>query len=263
ADHEAAREGVVLEDHLVDDAGARLPEAEPVLARSGAQEVVDLVVLGDGPLRIVGGAALRPDQVVAVDGAGDGDPLLPRLDELQQRHLPGGVLERDAVDAQPELRLAPAPLLLVEVVRVGDQDLLGEGEGMAEAAAGVGEPGGHGFVEPPDLVNRHEDLLAARIRALPSVHRRIASHPAEGGRRPCKSETYASMLYPRGQAIGGGESGSDVVRLLATPHLRACTGASGTTWITRRPNLRSARCKRSSFSQREMPGGSVQMTRVS
>src|SRR5207249_9706671 len=168
--------------------------------------------------------ALRPDQVVAVDGAGDGDPLLPCLDELQQRHLPGGVLERDAVDAQPELGLAPPPLLPVEVVGVGDEDLLGEGERTAEAAAGTGEPGGHGFVEPPDLVNRHEDLLAAQISALPSVHTRIASHPAEGGRRPCKSKTYASTLYPRGQVIGGGENGSIV------PVTRPC-GERRPSWI--------------------------------
>lgn len=39
--------------------------------------------------------------------------------------------------------------------------------------------------------------------------------------------------------------------------------ASATTWMTRRPNFRSARCTRSNFSQREIPGGNVQMTRVS
>jgi hypothetical protein len=46
-------------------------------------------------------------------------------------------------------------------------------------------------------------------------------------------------------------------------HRRAGAGASATTWMTRRPNFRSARCTRSNFSQREMPGGNVQMTRVS
>src|SRR5215470_16670055 len=44
---------------------------------------------------------------------------------------------------------------------------------------------------------------------------------------------------------------------------RAGAGASATTWMTRRPNLRSARCTRSNFSQRETPGGNVQMTRTS
>ena len=38
----AAREGVVLQHDLVDDARARLPEADAVLARGRAQEVVDL-----------------------------------------------------------------------------------------------------------------------------------------------------------------------------------------------------------------------------
>src|SRR5215475_12044043 len=40
-------------------------------------------------------------------------------------------------------------------------------------------------------------------------------------------------------------------------------GATASTWMTRSPNFRSARCSRSNFSQREMPGGKVQMTRVS
>ncbi len=44
---------------------------------------------------------------------------------------------------------------------------------------------------------------------------------------------------------------------------RAGSTASATTWMTRSPNFRSARCTRSNFSQREMPGGNVQMTRVS
>ena len=38
ADHHPAGEGVVLEDHLVDDPGTRLPEADAVLPRGGGEE---------------------------------------------------------------------------------------------------------------------------------------------------------------------------------------------------------------------------------
>ena len=86
---------------------------------------------------------------------GHRDLLLPRLHELQQRHLTGGVLQRDPVDAQPELGLAAAPFLLGEVVGMGDQDLLGQREGPSEALARRGHLGRHGFVEPLDLVSRH------------------------------------------------------------------------------------------------------------
>src|SRR5262249_33685759 len=43
----------------------------------------------------------------------------------------------------------------------------------------------------------------------------------------------------------------------------AVVGASATTCRTGRPNFRAARCTRSSLSQREIPGGNVEMTSVS
>src|SRR5205823_12053822 len=53
ADHEPAGEGVVLENDLVDDPGARLPEADPVFPRGRAEEVVDLLVLADRASQVV------------------------------------------------------------------------------------------------------------------------------------------------------------------------------------------------------------------
>ena len=119
------------------------------------EEAVDLVVLGHRALHVLRGAALRADQVIAVDGAGHRHLLLPRLHELEQRHLSGGVLERHAVDAEAELRLAAAPLLSVEVVGVRNENLLGEGERTTEAFPGFVEFGRHGFVQALDLVYRH------------------------------------------------------------------------------------------------------------
>ena len=47
ADDQRAGEGIVLQHHLVDDAGARSPEAAAILRRRRAQEIVDLLVLGE------------------------------------------------------------------------------------------------------------------------------------------------------------------------------------------------------------------------
>jgi len=59
------------------------------------------------------------------------------------------------------------------VIGVGDQDLLGEGEGAAEAPAGLVQLAGHGFVQPRDLVNRHGGpppmSLAERAASAPAL----------------------------------------------------------------------------------------------
>src|SRR5207253_1179438 len=124
-------------------------------------------------------AALRADQVIAVHGARHRGLLLARLHELKERHLARGVLERHAIHAQAELRLAATPLLLVEIVGVSDQDLLAEGECATEALAGPVQLGGHGFVEPLDLVDRHGGPSSmTKVSETTTAHRHIASHPA-------------------------------------------------------------------------------------
>lgn len=40
SDHEQSREGIVLEDNLMDDTGAWLPESNAVLSARGLQELV-------------------------------------------------------------------------------------------------------------------------------------------------------------------------------------------------------------------------------
>src|SRR6266508_5580483 len=117
-------------------------------------------------------------------------------------------------------------------------------------------------------------LLAGRVRVLAERTQTYRLPPSEGRRRPLEGHT--NTLFQWGQAIGRLPSdhgdGNDreapqpvftANAQATTLHGRACAGASATTWMTRRPNFRSARCTRSNFSQRETPGGSVQMTRVS
>src|SRR5919112_1056769 len=72
ADHHPAREGVVLEDDLVDDPASGPPEADAVAGRHRAQELVDLGVDVEGELQVGPGADLRLDEVVAVHRGGHG-----------------------------------------------------------------------------------------------------------------------------------------------------------------------------------------------
>ncbi len=136
ADHHAAREGVVLEHHLVDDAGARLPEAQAVLGRHRLEEVVHLGVVLLGGQQVDQAVLLGLDQVVAVHGGWHGHLGQAGGDELQQRHLGGGVLHGHPVGVQvvvgdPTLDLGGG------IGQVGDQDLLRQRQGTAQAGAGV------------------------------------------------------------------------------------------------------------------------------
>ena len=138
-DHEAG-EGVVLQDDLVDDAGAGPPEAEPVLRGRGAEEVEDLAALALGEVGVGERALERGDEMVAVDGGGDGGRGLARLHELEDGHLAGHVLQTDAVGAEVEVALAGEKVGVAGVVEVSEQDLLGVGERPSEAVAHGAEP---------------------------------------------------------------------------------------------------------------------------
>lgn len=72
-DHQQARERVILEDDLVNDTGAGVPEADAVFRASGLQEVVHLLVDVLRALQILLTAHLRLDQVIAVDCGGHGN----------------------------------------------------------------------------------------------------------------------------------------------------------------------------------------------
>jgi len=193
ADHEAAGKRVVLQHHLVNDPRARLPEADPVLLGGGVEELVHLAILRDRPLHVLARSALRADEVIAVHGGRHRDLLPPRLHELEQRHLARRVLQRHAVHAQAELRLAPAPLLLVEVVGVRDEDLLGEGERAPEALASPVQLGGHGFVESLDLVCRHGGPPSLASGATQTYR----LPPVSEGRRPVKNLAVTLTCRPR------------------------------------------------------------------
>ena len=156
ADHQPAREGVVLQHDLVDDAGPRLPEADAELGAGGAQELEDLPVLLQGRSQIRRGTGARLDEVVAVHRRGDRDPLASRLDELQERHLRRGVLHRHAVGAQHQIAAARLEILAPRIVQVAQHDLLGQGERPFQAAP-------HGRQAPLHLLVDREDVLGGAV----------------------------------------------------------------------------------------------------
>lgn len=87
ADHETTGEGIVFEDDLMDDTRARFPEAEAVFSGGGSQKVVNLLVDVDSALKILDATDLCLDQVVAVDGCGDGGGVHTGGHELEDGHL--------------------------------------------------------------------------------------------------------------------------------------------------------------------------------
>ena len=125
ADDEAAGEGVFFQHHLVDDAGAGAPEAHPVAAAGRFQELIDFVAFVEGVLEVGGGADAGLDQVVAVDGGGDGDAAAAGLHELQDSHLAGNILVRHPVGAQVDVAFAGAKVGVGHIVQVRQQQLFG------------------------------------------------------------------------------------------------------------------------------------------
>jgi hypothetical protein len=128
AQDQRARQRVVLEHHLVDDAGARLPEAGAVARGCPTQEGVDLVVLRDDARRSASASArawIRWSQWTEV---GSATRARAGLRKLEHRGLTEHVLQHDAIGSQPQRRPARRALGAVGLLEVGEQELVGERE---------------------------------------------------------------------------------------------------------------------------------------
>ena len=125
ADHHPAGERVLLEHDLVDDPRARLPEPDAVLRRHCAEELVHLRVGVERVFHVDLGADAGLDEVVAVHRRRHGDPRQPRGHELEEGHLRGGVLQRDAVGAVVGVVDAALEPDGVRVLGVREQHFLG------------------------------------------------------------------------------------------------------------------------------------------
>jgi hypothetical protein len=126
ADDQLAGEGVLLQHHLVDDAGAGSPKAQTVFRRRGTQKVIDFLVLGEGLAQIRGALDPRLDQVVAMDRRRHRDLVPPGLHELKQPGLPQHILEDDAIGTDEQIALAGLQLLVFGIVEMAEQDLVGQ-----------------------------------------------------------------------------------------------------------------------------------------
>ncbi|MBA7715063.1 hypothetical protein ES703_124103 [subsurface metagenome] len=150
ADHHATGEGVVLQDHLVDNTRPGFPEAKPIPVGHALKEGVHLLVFGQGVGKIAVGTNFSTDEVITVNGGGHGRGAAAAAHELQQGHLGGGVLEGDPVRLEVDVGGAPLGKRPAgTVAEVGEQYLFGERQGASQLLPG-----------PP------HGLIKARVQAL-------------------------------------------------------------------------------------------------
>ena len=148
----------LLEHDLVDDPGPGLPEADAVLRRHRAEELVDLGVHVERACQVGVGADAGLDEVVAVHRARHLHRRQPGGHELQQRHLRGGVLHGDPVGPVVGVVDAPFDADRRRIVGVREEHLLGEGERATEATTGVSEARGVPCVRGLDELERRGGL---------------------------------------------------------------------------------------------------------
>ncbi len=179
ADHEPARECVVLEYDLVDDPAAGFPEADAVPPGSALEEVVHLDVGVLGTHQVGQRAFQRLDQVVAVDRGRGGDLVEARGHELEDGHLCGGVLHRDPVRGEVGVAHRTFDPAAFGVGQVVDQYLLGRSERPTEPLAPPRGAIAESLVHAVDQFDgcgsgcRHGILLARRRFCVHRQYRQV------------------------------------------------------------------------------------------
>ena len=111
------------------------PESDAVFFGGRFQKVVHFPILIACSQQVFFRPHLRPNQVVAMNRAGNRGLFLPRLDELQHGHLGRGILHRHAVRSKGQHGFSPLPRLSVEIVGVGNQNFFGQGQSSTELLA--------------------------------------------------------------------------------------------------------------------------------
>lgn len=199
-DKQSTGESVVLEDDLVNDTRAGLPETNVVLCARSGQEVIDFPVDVVGASQILRTANLSLDKMVAVHSGRGSDGRHASRHELQDGHLSGGILAGYAVGAELEVAAAALDFLVVGVVQVGVENLLGEGQRTIETLAHYAQVLAH--------------LLVVDVMALlPVGHFDLARERriADGGQLPPLDKALADTAKPR-ELLHGGWFGDGVER---------------------------------------------------
>ena len=163
SEHHETGDGVVLEDGLVDNTSTGRPEVDTILLASRLEEVKDLVVGRDTGLQVLIGTLGSDDQVVAVNTGGDNGRGEVAGHELQEGHLGRGILHVHTVGLELEVGLAADVTAAVgvgeerlfDIVEVGVEDLLGQGQALrAQHAANLG------VLVVEGLISRRENAAA-------------------------------------------------------------------------------------------------------
>lgn len=201
-DQKTTGESVVLEENLVNDTGSWLPEANVVLGASGGKEVVDLLVDADGTGQILVAANLGLNQMVAVNGGRVGNRGHARGHELEDGHLSSGILARNTIRAQSQVRGATLNLLSVRIIQMRVEDLLGVGERPVQASTDNGQVLGHLLVvdEVALLVDVLVDLLVkARITGSChcAAHAMLDDSPPLGGTKKLSRRQHCEVVWSR------------------------------------------------------------------
>ncbi len=114
SNHESSGKGVVFNDNLVNDSRSGSPKADAVLLASSAEKLIDLLVglVGAGEVFLC--SVFCHDEMVAVNGGGNGSGGQSGRHKLQHRHLRSRVLHRHAVGQQTQIRRAPLDVLTLK-----------------------------------------------------------------------------------------------------------------------------------------------------
>ena len=124
--HHPAGESVIFEHYLVNDSGARLPEADAVTRGYIAQKVVNFFVCFGCRSNVLLCSFVRLYQVVTVHGGGNSHFFFSCIHELKQCHLGSRVLHSDAVGTEIYVVFTPLVVFQIALIeQMGIQNLLG------------------------------------------------------------------------------------------------------------------------------------------
>ena len=108
--HHSARESIILEYDLVDDAGSRFPETDAVFRSHALQESIHLAVGFQSDRQVGTGPLIGLNQMVTMHGRRNRHRIFPRIHELQQRHLRRRVLHGYPVRSEIHIIRSPAEI---------------------------------------------------------------------------------------------------------------------------------------------------------
>ncbi len=119
----------------MDDSRTGPPKSRAVLRGGVLEELVDFHVFFHGLDQV--NASLDPglDEVVAVDGRGDGHALPHGLHEVEHYRLTEDILKGDAVGVEGELAYTRLNVLVLGVDEVSQEDFIGQSQRSSDSLA--------------------------------------------------------------------------------------------------------------------------------